>query len=251
MNPGMLIDITKCIGCEACSRACKEANNLPPEMDPILTWKTWKVIVQQKGLFYAKACMHCDNPTCVSVCPVGAMKKTELGPVVYHPEICIGCRYCLQACPFRIPKYEWNNPTPVVGKCIMCYGRVSAGKPTACSSVCPTGATIFGNHDDLLREAKQRIGLNPNLYVDHIYGEKEAGGTSILYLAPLSFAELGFNTKGMEQVFPALTWKVQKEIPKVFSITGVMMMGLWWIINRREKYGDKTPDEIDEMQKHQ
>jgi len=79
MKPGMLIDITKCIGCEACSRACKEANHLPPEVDKDLTWKTWKIVTQEQGFFYAKACMHCGNPTCVSVCPVGAMKKNRAG----------------------------------------------------------------------------------------------------------------------------------------------------------------------------
>ena len=124
--------------------------------------------------------MHCAEPTCVSVCPVGALQKTSLGPVVYDAEKCMGCRYCLQACPFQVPTYEWNQRLPKMRKCDMCYERQSQGKLTACAEVCPTGATKNGDRDELLAEARQRIADKPGQYYGKIYGVKEVGGTSVL-----------------------------------------------------------------------
>jgi len=157
MTWGMLFDSTKCIGCGACEAACKEQNGLPRRIDARTTAYTWTKVEKKRGAHVRRLCMHCLSPTCVSVCPVAAMKKTRNGPVTYDSKQCIGCRYCIMACPFDVPKYEWDSALPIVGKCVMCAPRVAKGQPTACASVCPTGATTFGDRDALITEARARI----------------------------------------------------------------------------------------------
>ena len=153
------------------------------------------------------------------------------------------------ACPFNIPKYEWDEPIPKIQKCILCYENALLKKQQpACTAACPTGATIFGDRDKLLRVARKRIDENPDRYVDHIYGVKEAGGTSVLYLSGVPFSELGFPTDLQQDPYPQLTWKVLSKIPNVISIASVGLFGTWWIINRRIKLNpESTKDEkIDE-----
>lgn len=230
----ILTDLTKCIGCGACVSACKEINDLPAEDGAKkLSATTWTTIETKRGVNIRRQCFHCLEPTCVSVCPVGALEKTKEGPVIYHEDRCIGCRYCLLACPFEIPKYEWDKVLPRVQKCIMCYDkRVSKGEQPACTSVCPTGATVFGRRDKLITTARDRIEADPDRYVDHIYGLEEAGGTSVLYLAGVSFDQLGFKA-AKDVTYPKLTWEILSRIPTIVSVSGVAMLGIWWIINRR------------------
>lgn len=154
---GLLIDFTACIGCKACAKACKEANKLPGEPGEELSYADYTVVKSHGKLFYRQLCMHCLTPTCVSVCPVAALQKSPQGPVTYDGSKCIGCRYCMLACPFSIPRYEWHDPTPVVRKCIMCVHRIAEGKEPACAWACPMGATRFGNRDRLLDIARGRI----------------------------------------------------------------------------------------------
>ncbi len=137
---GLLIDITRCIGCGECARACAAANKIPEEeVEGITSTHYTAVKTFNKGeTFVRRLCMHCNDPTCVSACLVGAFKKTETGAVVYDESRCIGCRYCMQACPFEVPRYEWGSLAPRVQKCGMCYERVVAGGRTACSEACPT-----------------------------------------------------------------------------------------------------------------
>jgi formate dehydrogenase iron-sulfur subunit len=178
--------------------------------------------------------MHCLDPACVSVCPVTALQKTPEGPVIYDETRCIGCRYCMLACPFEIPKYEWDNPLPKVRKCIMCYEkRIKEGKQPACVAACPTGATKFGDRDDLITEARHRIAQHPDRYVDHIYGVTEAGGTSVLYISPVPFEKLGFKVDVQESSYPKLTWEILRKIPSIVSLGGILMIGTYWVINRR------------------
>jgi len=167
------------------------------------------------------------------VCPVGAFTKTAEGPVLYDESKCIGCRYCIQACPFQVPRYEWSSNYPRVQKCRLCAERVKNGLPTACAEACPTGATKFGDRDELIREAYARISSEPGKYVDRIYGLQEVGGTSILYLTSVPFEKLGFNTKLESTAMPLLTWNALSKIPSVVSIGGVFLFGIWWITNRR------------------
>ncbi len=237
MSVGLLFDATQCIGCEACASACKEQNRLPEKIDETLTAYTWTTVQPVAGseIFVRRLCMHCIEPTCVSVCPVGALEKNALGPVSYDPEKCIGCRYCIMACPFDVPKYQWDRSVPVVGKCVLCLDRVRAGQPTACAEACPTGATLFGEREDLLREAHARIAAEPGKYVDHVYGEQEAGGTSVLLLSSVPFATLGYRTNVPRRALPILTWEVLSKVPDFVGVAAAFLFGVRWITNRRDE----------------
>ena len=186
-----------------------------------------------------------QDPSCVSVCPVGAFTKTQAGPVTYNASKCMGCRYCMLACPFFVPKYEWNKTFPLVRKCDMCSDRVANGKQTACADACPTGATKFGDRDDLIAEAQQRIKANPGNYVHHIYGLNEVGGTSVLLLSSVPFEEFRFRTDQITEAMPNLTYRVLTHVPDVVTLGSVLLGGIWWISNRRvevaEAEGNSNP----------
>jgi Fe-S-cluster-containing dehydrogenase component len=153
MALGILTDITRCVGCRACVYACKEINDLPRDEARHLNSETWTCVEERAGLNVRRQCMHCLDPACVSVCPVGALRKTSEGPVVYDEDACMGCRYCMLACPYRVPKYEWQSALPRMHKCIMCFHqRVEQGKQPACTEACPAQATMFGERNDLIRE---------------------------------------------------------------------------------------------------
>jgi formate dehydrogenase iron-sulfur subunit len=234
MSLGLLFDATRCIGCGACSAACKEQNDLPLPIESNTTAATWTVVEPREGTFVRRMCMHCLTPTCVSVCPVGAMRKTDLGPVVYDSEKCIGCRYCIMACPFGVPKYQWDRPVPIVGKCVLCFERLKAGQPTACAAVCPTGATKFGEREELIREARARIAAEPDRYVDHVYGVDEAGGTSVIMLSGVPFEALGLPGGLPREPMPLLTWQALSKVPDVVLIAAAFLYGVHWITKRRE-----------------
>ncbi len=159
MSKGILYDATLCIGCKQCEQACATENGLPYDdtiaAQDVTSAHKYTTVLTKDDKFMRKLCMNCDDPACASVCPVGALQKTALGPVTYDKHKCMGCRYCMAACPFSVPKYEWNKAVPGVRKCIMCASRVADGKPTACAEICPTGATKFGDRDELLKEARQ------------------------------------------------------------------------------------------------
>ncbi len=199
---GILTDVTKCIGCERCVEGCVRKNKLPRDFLAYFRGKdklsanrftsiektagkkpgTWRMVRRQ--------CMHCLEPSCQAACLVGALTKTPDGGVTYDASKCIGCRYCMLACPFSIPRYQYDQPIPYIRKCKMDKScRVKGGRP-ACTSSCPTGATLFGNRDDLLKEAKKRIKAEPDKYIDHIYGEHEFGGTSVLYLSDVPLGDI-------------------------------------------------------------
>ncbi len=236
MKVGILTDLTKCVGCEACVWACKEINELPREDGAArLSGTTWTAIERHGNVNVRRQCMHCEEPACASVCPVAAFQKTPEGPVIYLPDRCMGCRYCMIGCPFGMPKYEWDKPLPLVRKCILCYEtRVKNGGQPACTAACPAGATIFGERDALIREARRRIEAEPGRYVDHVYGISEAGGTSVLYLSGVPFEKLGFRVDVREDPYPKLTWDILSKLPSVISVWGVSLLGIWWITHRRD-----------------
>lgn len=240
MKVGLLIDTTKCLGCGGCTLACKEANDLPKGDDNELSANTWTVVDEREGVHVRRLCMHCESPACASVCPVGALRKTEEGAVVYDEDKCIGCRYCMVGCPFGIPRYEWNKPAPRMRKCILCYqAATKLGKPTACAQACPSGATKFGERTALAEEAERRMAESPGRYVDHVFGMEEVGGTSVLYLAAVEYSRLGFPSKLRREPYPKLTWNVLSKLPNVVSVAGAGLAGVWWLSHRREAVAAK------------
>src|ERR1700758_1134354 len=196
MSKALLYDASMCIGCKQCEQACATQNNLAYDetiaAEERQTEHKFTAVITRGDKFMRRLCMNCSDPACASVCPVGALHKTAAGPVVYEEVRCMGCRYCMAACPFGVPKYEWNQLLPRVQKCTMCPERVQAGKPTACAEICPTGATKFGERDELIAEAQKRMHDNPGQYVDHIYGLNEVGGTSVLLLSRVPFEQFGY-----------------------------------------------------------
>ncbi|MBA4310565.1 MAG: 4Fe-4S ferredoxin [Chlorobiaceae bacterium] len=235
----MLFDITKCVGCLACYEACKVENDLPVTAeDPLqdtLSDKTFTSIEMRGDYYIRKMCQHCSDPACLSVCPVGAFSKSASGAVLYDEKKCMGCRYCMQACPFQIPRFEWRSTNPKITKCIMCYDLVKNGEATACSTACPAESTIFGDYDDIVNEAKSRLENNPEQYHPHIYGLKEVGGTSVLNLSPVPLEKLGFYANLPNERLPDLTWNALEKIPTVVSVGGVMLAGFYWLTNRKNE----------------
>jgi formate dehydrogenase iron-sulfur subunit len=229
----VLIDVTLCVGCNACQEACKTENKLAAGEEKHLSPSAYTALNEYNGVFVRRMCQHCDVPTCVSVCPVGAFTKLAEGPVLYDAYKCIGCRYCMQACPFQVPRYEWSSTTPRVQKCKFCAPRITNGLQPACAEACPTGATKFGDRDDLLREVYSRIDAEPDKYVHKIYGSHDVGGTSILYISSVPFEQLGFDTKLEQAPMPLLTWNALSKVPSVVTVGSVMLAGIWWITSRR------------------
>ncbi|HYL13950.1 MAG TPA: 4Fe-4S dicluster domain-containing protein [Terriglobales bacterium] len=239
MSKALLYDATLCIGCKQCEQACAEKNKLPYDDATAVEDKQsahkYTVVLTKGDKFMRRLCMNCADPACASVCPVGALHKTAAGPVVYEENRCMGCRYCMVACPFGVPKYEWNKVLPRVQKCTMCADRISAGKQTACAEACPTGATKFGERDELIAEAQKRIRENPANYVNHIYGLNEVGGTSVLLLSSVPFEEFGYRTDLTRDPLPLLTYRVLSRIPDFVPLGGMLLGGIWWITHRREE----------------
>ena len=239
MANALLYDSTLCVGCKACETACAERWKLPYNdriaEEPALSDHKLTVVTAHGENFGRRMCMHCQDPTCASVCPVGAFQKTALGPVVYDAAKCIGCRYCMFACPFQVPAYEWDSMTPKVRKCDQCYERQMAGKVTACSEACPTGATTSGDREAMIAEARRRISENPTGYYPRIYGLQEAGGTSMLLLSKVPFEQLGMPKGLPNQPLPPLTWNVLSFVPDIAAAGSVLLGGVYWITHRREE----------------
>ena len=234
---GLLIDVTACIGCGKCVLACKEQNHLPSEgaEDDRLSYRNFTVLQKKDGQFVRKRCMHCEHPTCVSVCPVGALTKRESGAVVYDADRCMGCRYCIVACPFEVPTYEWNDWNPRVRKCVLCSDLIEKGLPTACSQACPTTATLTGNREDLIAIAEARIRKNAEKYQSKIFGLFEAGGTSVLYLSAVSFDKLGFSKDITKEALPEIPWRILQQVPNIVLLGAVVLGGSYWLFKRREE----------------
>ncbi|HUZ46936.1 MAG TPA: 4Fe-4S dicluster domain-containing protein [Terriglobia bacterium] len=246
MLKSILYDATLCIDCKLCEKACADRNKLPyteaVAAEEKLSSHKLTAVVAKGDKFMRRLCMNCEDPTCASVCPVAALRKTPEGPVTYDQNRCIGCRYCMMACPFDVPKYEWGVLLPRVRKCDMCADRVAAGKQAACAEVCPTGATKFGDREALIAEAKERIAKNPKQYVNHIYGLNEVGGTSVLLLSSVPFAEFGYKVDMLKQPLPVLTYRVLSRIPDLVALGGVFLGGIWWITHRREEVAAAESD---------
>ena len=250
----ILTDTTKCIGCRECVLACKKINGLDREvprrwnLDDGLSARNWTSIIDKPGKRYVrKQCRHCLEPACVSVCPVGALSRTGLGAVIYDSGKCLGCRYCMMACPYGIPRYDWDRKVPYVRKCTLCYEtRLTRGLQPACTEVCPTKATIFGGREELLAEAHRRISEKPELYIPRVWGENEAGGTSVLYISDIDLSFLTYGRPLDERPLPSTTAAAMNAVPWAFVGVGAAMAGIHWIIKRRmenEQRSDSTPED--------
>ena len=244
MKPAILNDVTKCIGCEECVAACKKVNNLGPDAperdapaDGLSATRWCSIIRRPEKHYVKKQCRHCEEPACAAVCPVGALHKTALGPVVYDGGKCIGCRYCMMACPYGVPRYDWTTAVPYVRKCIMCFDIIKDGGKPACTEACPQQATIFGDRDALILEAKNRIKAEPQKYVDKVFGEHEVGGVNVLYVSDIELDFLGWKKDLGDKSLPETTWRVIEKVPPAFLGVGAVMGGVYWIIDRRMKVG--------------
>jgi len=253
---GVLIDTTKCIGCKSCQSACKQANGLPTDDRPVALSVTTLTIVDFRNIStnpqkpeikpVKRQCMHCEEPACVSACPVGALVKQESGCVTYDETICIGCRYCMVACPFGVPKYNWDSANPRINKCAQnCMANGKRDKP-ACVAACPQQALTYGDREELLTIARSRIRENPGKYVNHVYGAKEIGGTTMLYLSSTSFEALGFRVDLPDIPLPRLTWEVQTKIPGVFLGALGLLSGIAWWTHRTEQKPAPAPVPADD-----
>ncbi|MCB0302971.1 MAG: 4Fe-4S dicluster domain-containing protein [Calditrichaeota bacterium] len=254
---GVLVDTTVCIGCRRCEYACKKAHGLPTEaMDD---YNDRSVFEQRRRptpgaltvvneyehssdtelpINVKVQCMHCDYPACVSACIVGAFSKEENGSVIWDPGKCIGCRYCLVACPFQVPSFEYQKALqPEVRKCDFCFERTQAGKIPACVEICPMEVMTYGKRFELVELAHKRIRDNPDRYIDHVFGEHEVGGTAWLYLAGQNFPELDFPILGMDPA-PGASESLQHAIFKYFippiSLFALLGAIMWTGKNKKE-----------------
>lgn len=264
---GTLVDTTLCIGCRRCEEACARVNDLPPPRPSLGDESVFDTVRRTSAQAYTvvnrfpnpdpgkppiyvkKQCMHCNEPACASACLVAALSKTPEGAVHYNASLCIGCRYCMVACPFYIPAYEYDSPyTPKVQKCTFCYPRIKEGGVPACAEVCPVEAITFGKRSDLIRLARERILSHPDKYVDHIYGEHEVGGTSWLYLASVPFEQIGFRTDLGVTPYPELTRGFLSSVPLVLTIWPVLFTGIYMFSKRREEVAEEEKDQSERQE---
>ena len=245
---GLLYDATKCVGCKACVVACKDAAGLPADTRASKLYDApeglnefTKNVIQRadSGSYVKKQCMHCIDPACVGACMLGALSKGKHGIVSWDASLCVGCRYCQMACAFNVPKFEWTKAAPKLVKCELCKDRLAEGKQPACTEVCPRQAVVFGKYDALLDEAHKRLQAEPNNYVPKVYGEKELGGTQVLYLSHVPFEDLGFRFN-TDQPVPEVQQTVQHGIYKGFVGPVALYALLGAVMFRNRK---KSPEE--------
>lgn len=260
---GVLVDTTVCIGCRRCEWACKEWNKLPNQLSLSEYEKdrsvferirrtnadTYTVVNRfenpldkSRPIFVKKQCMHCSEPGCASSCFVKAFTKNPEGAVTYDASLCVGCRYCMAACPFDIPAYQYYDPwTPEVTKCTFCFDRiVHDGGVPACVSICPVETMTFGKRSDLIELAHKKIIDHPGRYVNHIYGEKEVGGVSWMYLSAVPFDRIGFRTDLGSTPIPSLSKPFLSLVSPVFIVIPALAMGLYSFKHRRDVLEEKA-----------
>jgi len=267
---GVLVDLTRCVGCRSCEAACNAEQNLPIPEKPFTdqnvflerehaqrrrTDETRYTVVnrydipgQEHPLFKKMQCNHCQEPACLTSCFVNAYTKTPEGAVIYNPAVCVGCRTCMVACPFNIPTFKYSSAfSPRVMKCIFCYDtRLKYGRPPACVEACPQEALTFGKRDELIKIGRRRIEENKGNYVDHIYGEYEAGGTSWIYLSGVPFEQVGFNTDIPHEPILDSVKSFLAIVPMVLTIWPALFTGFHLLATRKEGHDRSQTEKIKE-----
>ena len=250
---GMLTDLTECVGCRTCEKACNEANRLPEPEVPFdeksvfegkrrPTASAYTVVNRyanpksaDRPLYRKVQCNHCNEPGCAAACPVRAYTKTPEGAVLYNKDVCFGCRYCMVACPFYVPAYDYESALePRIVKCTLCHDRVKNGGMPACAESCPAGAVTFGKRDDLIKLARNRIRKAPERYLDHIYGEYEVGGTSWLYISGVPFERMDFPANLVEKPLVEQTKGFLSAVPLVLTIWPALL-GMCYAATRNKE----------------
>ncbi len=243
----ILIDTTRCTGCEECIAACKQENGLgkdqprpwKPRIDALSSTRYSTILRRPGGHNVRVQCRHCLEPACVSACLVGAMHKTPEGAVLYDSDLCMGCRYCMTACPFGIPRYDWQDAVPYVRKCTLCHPRIEQGKQPACVDACRYDAMTFGTRDAILAEAHRRVAARPDRYRQHVCGETEIGGTSVFYVSDIPLHFLSFKPELGDKPLPERTWAALSKVPPLVLGVGGVMTGLYWFIGRRMRLAEE------------
>lgn len=259
---GVLVDVTRCVGCRSCEAACNKEQGLPEPEKPFndfsvfdehphgahtdikrRTDETRYTVVNKYELpeidhpLYRKSqCNHCLEPACLTSCFVNAYTKTPEGAVIYNENVCVGCRTCMIACPFYVPAFKYSSAfKPQIMKCIFCYDtRLKKGRPPACVEACPQEALTFGKRNNLLDFGRKRIQNSPEKYVDHIYGENEAGGTAWMYLSPVEFHKVGFDTHIPHEPIINFVRDFLSIVPMVLTIWPALFAGFHLLANRKD-----------------
>ena len=266
---GVLVDLTRCIGCRTCEAACNREQGLPEPVKPFDDMSVYDEVFhggqkrrtdenaftvvnrydQEKGdpVYRKIQCNHCNEPACLTSCFVNAYTKTREGAVIYNSKVCVGCRMCMTACPFYIPAYAYSSAfNPVIRKCILCYDtRLKFGKPPACVEACPQEALIFGHRKNLVKIAHERIRANPDRYVDHVYGETEVGGTAWMYLSGVPFEDVQFDTTLQKEPILANAQDFLSQVPMVLAIWPALFLGFHRLSTRGEENGAGKGDHSD------
>ena len=264
---GVLVDLSRCVGCRSCEAACNKEQKLPAPEKPFndfsvfdeihhgqkrRTDETRYTIVnrydipgREHPLFRKIQCNHCLEPACLTSCFVNAYTKTPEGAVIYDSTVCVGCRTCMVACPFYIPTFRYSSAfKPRIMKCVFCYDtRLTKGLPPACVEACPQEALTFGRRTDLVAAGKQRIRENPGNYVDHLYGEHEAGGTSWMYLSPAPFEQVGIDTTVPKEPILNYVKDFLSIVPMVLTIWPALFAGFHLLATRKDKMAEQKKNE--------
>lgn len=256
---GCLTDLTRCVGCRSCEEACNRVNSLPkPDLpfDDKTVFKEKRRPTQyaytvvnrydnpkdsNTPVYRKIQCNHCKEPACATACPIHAYTKTPEGAVLYNPELCFGCRYCMIACPFYVPAYDYDSALqPRIVKCVLCYDRIKKGGMPACAEACPAGTITFGKREKLIKEARKRVMNNPDKYIDHIYGESEVGGTNWLYISGVPFEQLGFPVNLPHTPMVEQTKGFLSAVPLVFTVWPALFGMCYAAVRHRDNVEGET-----------
>lgn len=270
----ILFDSSRCSGCKGCMVACKTWNLLPSPLKKDTMKEGWKPSLQCPydvgpntrltitfdeadngglwGVNWAigrRACMHCTDAGCVTVCPSGALYHTETGMVAHDREKCIGCSYCRGACPFDIPRHtgidDLSGTSIRINKCTGCPDRVAHGMDPACVTTCQPGALMFGNRDEMIAIAEERVALLQGKGFDkaRVYGVDEVGGTHVIYVLKYDISQYELPANPSVSGLTVAS-QVMKPVLGIGSIALVAGLGLCFLMGVGYRRDELRYDEV-------